>query len=95
MFAAAVVFELFIPDCHTLKQKRAVVRPMVDGLRRRFRVSAAEVGMQDKWQRVDIGVAMISGTQGQVEELLADVERFVWSFPEVQVLARRRAWLEE
>ena len=95
MFAAAVVFELFIPDCHTLKQKRAVVRPMVDGLQRRFKVSAAEIGMQDKWQRADIGVAVISGTEGHVLEVLGEVERFVWSFPEVQVMDQRRSWMEE
>ena len=95
MFAAAVVFELFIPDCHSLKQKRAVVRPIVDGLQRRYRVSSAEVGKQDKWQRADIGVAVVSGTQGHVLEVLDEVERFVWSFPEVQVLEQRRRWLEE
>lgn len=95
MFAAAVVFELFIPDCHTLKQKRAVVRPMVEGLQRRYHVSAAEVGRQDKWQRADIGVAVISGRESHVLEVLGEVERFVWSFPEVQVLEQRRSWLEE
>jgi len=95
VFAAAVVFELFIPDCHTLKQKRAVVRPIVDGLHRRYRVSSAEVGMLDKWQRADIGIAVVSGTQAHVQDVLDEVERFVWSFPEVQVLEQRRRWLEE
>lgn len=95
MHAAAVRFELFIPDCHTLKQKRAVVRPIVDGLRRRFHVSSAEVGQLDKWQRADIGVAVVSGTQGHVLEVLDEVERFVWSFPEVEVLASHRSWMED
>ena len=95
MFVAAAIFELFIPDCHTLKQKRAVVRPMVDGLQRRFKVSSAEVGMQDKWQRADIGVAVVAGSEAHVLDVLGAVERFVWSFPEVQVLEQRRMWLEE
>lgn len=95
MFAAAVVFELFIPDCHTLKQKRAVVRPIVDGLHRRFKVASAEVGMLDKWQRADIGVAVVAGTHAHALDVLAQVERFVWSFPEIQVLEQHRRWLEE
>ena len=95
MFAAAEVFELYIPDCHTLKQKRAVIRPIIDGIQRRYRVSAAEVAMQDKWQRADIGVAVIAGSESHVVEVLGEVERFVWSFPEVQVLHRRRSWMEE
>lgn len=95
MYACAVTFELFIPDCHTLKQKRAVVRPIVDGLQRRFKVSSAEVGMQDKWQRADIGVAVVAATHAHVLDVLGSVERFVWSFPEVQVLDQRRSWFEE
>jgi uncharacterized protein YlxP (DUF503 family) len=95
MHAVAVTFELFIPDCHTLKQKRAVVKPMVEGLQRRFKVAAAEVGMQDKWQRADIGVAVVSGRESHVLEVLGEVERFVWSFPEVQVLDQRRSWMED
>jgi uncharacterized protein YlxP (DUF503 family) len=93
--AVAIRFELFIPDCHSLKQKRAVVRPIVDGLQRRYHVSAAEVGEQDKWQRADIGVAVVAGSEGYALEVLGEVERFVWSFPEVQVLAAHRSWLEE
>ena len=95
MIAAALRFELFIPDCHTLKQKRAVVRPMVDGLRRRYHVASAEVGALDKWQRADIGVAIVAGTEAHALDVLGEVERFVWSFPEVQVLAAHRSWLEE
>ena len=95
MFAAAVVFEIFIPDCHTLKQKRAVIRPILDGLHRRFKVSSAEVGMQDKWQRADLGIAVIGSSQAHLLDVLGEVERFVWSFPEVQVLEQRRTWMEE
>jgi uncharacterized protein YlxP (DUF503 family) len=95
VYAAVVVFELFIPDCHTLKQKRAVVRPIVDGMHRRYRVASAEVGHADKWQRADVAAAVVSGSAGHAEDVLAEVERFVWSFPEVEVLAQRRAWMEE
>jgi uncharacterized protein YlxP (DUF503 family) len=92
---ASLKFELFLPDCHTLKQKRAVVRPIVEGLRRRYRVASAEVGALEKWQRADIGVAVVAGTQAHVLDVLGEVERFVWSFPQVQVLDSHRSWLEE
>jgi uncharacterized protein YlxP (DUF503 family) len=95
MFVAAVRFELFIPECHSLKQKRAVVRPIVEGLRRRYQVASAEVGALDKWQRATIGVAVVGGTESHVHDVLGEVERFVWSFPDVQVLSSNRSWLEE
>ena len=95
MFVAAERFELFIPDCHTLKQKRAVVRPIVDGVRRRYHVASAEVGALDKWQRADVGIAVVAGTEAHVLDVLGEVERFVWSFPEIQVLGSYRSWLEQ
>lgn len=95
MHVAAVRFELFIPDCHTLKHKRSIVRPIVEGARRRYHVASAEVGSLDKWQRADVGVAAVAGTEAHVRDVLGEVERFVWSFPEVQVLATHHSWLEE
>ena len=49
--AAAVRFDLHIPQSRSLKAKRAAIRPIVDGLRHRFHVSVAEVDHQDQWQR--------------------------------------------
>jgi uncharacterized protein len=49
-------------------------------------VAAAEVGYQDKWQRAELGFAAVAGNSGHVTDVLQSVERFVWSFPEVEVL---------
>jgi uncharacterized protein YlxP (DUF503 family) len=95
MFVASVRFELHIPDSHSLKQKRAVVKPIVEGARRRFHVASAEVDHLDAWQRADIAVAAVGATAAHVTDVLDEVDRFVWSFPEVEVLAAHRSWLEE
>ena len=63
-----------------------MVRPILEGARRRFQVAAAEVGLQDKWQRASLGFAAVGGAAGHVDQVLSSVERFVWSFPEVDVL---------
>ena len=64
-----------------------MVKPILEGARRRYQVAAAEVGFQDKWQRAELGFAAVSAGPGHVKEVLAAVERFVWSFPEIDVLA--------
>jgi uncharacterized protein YlxP (DUF503 family) len=92
--AAALTVELQLPDAHSLKDKRSLIRPILDGSRRRFAVAAAEVAHQDRWQRATLGMAAISGSVHQVTEVLDAVERFVWSFPEVEVLSCRRDWLD-
>lgn len=62
-----------------------MIKPILDGARHRYRVAAAEVDFQDKWQRSALAFATVSGSPGQVDEVLAAVERFVWSFPEIEV----------
>ncbi|HEX9994086.1 MAG TPA: DUF503 domain-containing protein [Acidimicrobiales bacterium] len=95
MFACALSIDLHLPECRSLKAKRAVVKPIVEGLRRRYHVAAAEVGHADSWQRAELGVAVVSGSQHHASDILDEVERYVWSFPEVQVLATSRSWLED
>jgi uncharacterized protein YlxP (DUF503 family) len=57
-------------------------------------VASAEVGAQDAWQRAILGVAAVGSTVGHVEEVLDEVERFVWSFPEIEVVAADRSWVD-
>jgi uncharacterized protein len=84
---AALRFDLHLPACHSLKEKRAVIKPIIEGARRRYQAAAAEVDHQDKWQRAAIGVAVVSASAGHAAEVIDAVERFVWSFPEIEVVA--------
>jgi uncharacterized protein YlxP (DUF503 family) len=95
MHAAALRFELRIPECRSLKTKRAAVRPIVDGLRHRFRVSVAEVDHHDRWQRAALGVAAVAESDGHLNEVLTTVERFVDRAPGVELLRIERAELVE
>jgi len=94
LHACALTVDLRIPASHSLKAKRATVKHLVEGCRSRFAVAAAEVGFQDQWQRSELGFAAVSGSPGQVEDVLDAVERFVWSHPDVEVVGSSRAWLE-
>lgn len=84
---AAMRFDLHVPASRSLKAKRQAIRPITDGLRQRFKVSVAEVGCHDQWQRAVIGVAAVAPTSGRLEEMLAACERFVYSAADVEVLA--------
>jgi uncharacterized protein len=66
----------------------------VEVCKARYGVAAAEVDHQNKWQRAGLGFAAVSDSPRHVEDLLDSVERFIWSHPELQVLAQHRSWLE-
>ena len=93
MHAAARCFDLHVPESRSLKAKRAAVRPIVEQLRHRFRVSVAEVDHHDQWQRAAIAVAVVAESDGRVRELLDSVERYVVAAAGTEVLDIETAWL--
>jgi uncharacterized protein YlxP (DUF503 family) len=90
----ALVVDLHLPQSHSLKDKRAVVKTILEGARRRYQVAAAETDNQDQRQRAGLSFSAVSSSQHHVEEVVDGVERFVWSFPEIEVLDADRHWLE-
>ena len=89
---AVALVELHIPQARSLKEKRGVVRPIVEGLRHRFQLSVAEVAYQDKWQRAQIGFAVVSETHAHAEEVVGAVERWIWSRADIEVSTFRVDW---
>lgn len=94
MHVGALELDLHLPHSHSLKAKRAVVKPIVDGARQRFAVAVAEVDHHDQWQRAAVGIAVVSATEAHAVEVLDAVERWVWSRPDVEVLTAARSWLD-
>jgi uncharacterized protein len=86
MHVGALRVELHLPNCHSLKEKRGVLKPILHVAQNRFGVAAAEVAFQDKWQRAGLGFASVSASARHADEVLEHVERFVLSFPEVDLI---------
>ncbi len=70
-----LTLEIHLPDAHSLKEKRFVVRKIKDRLRARFNVAVAELGHQELWQRAVVGVVSISSDQRSLESVLDAVQR--------------------
>ena len=86
--------ELRFPHAQSLKAKRSCLRPLLDGGRHRFPVAMAEVDHLDSWQRAAVGVSAVSRSATKVAELIDNVERFVWTLPDLEVLSAERHWME-
>ncbi|HEY8295588.1 MAG TPA: DUF503 domain-containing protein [Micrococcaceae bacterium] len=90
MWIGWIEFDILLGETYSLKQKRSVMRPLVNELRRRFEVSAAETGSQDLLRRAQVGIAMVTGERGHLVEVLDAAERLVAAHPEVELLSARR-----
>jgi len=74
-----------IPEANSLKAKRSVLKSMLEGMRDRFHVSAAEVEHNDLWQRATVGIAYVSNSAGHTDEVLNKVVDWVEANPRVNV----------
>lgn len=93
MWTGTLELDFLLGDVRSLKQKRSVVRPLVAEIRRKFDVSAAEVGDHDLHRRAGIGVAVVSADRGHAVDVLEAVERLAATRPEVQLLSSRARYL--
>lgn len=69
MHIGLLTLEIFIPDAHSLKEKRIVLRSLKDRLRK-FNISIAECAHQDLWQRSTLGIVSISSDHLILEQML-------------------------
>lgn len=79
MYVAACSMWLRLDESGSLKDKRRVVKSLVERIRARFNVSAAETGRLESWREMEIGVAAVSNDASHVRELIEAVIRFVES----------------
>jgi uncharacterized protein len=94
LFAAVLRVEFHIPVVHSLKEKRGVIKPVIDGLKNRFNVSVAETDFQDLWQRCEIGIGVVASSASHAQDVIDACDRFVWSFPEITITTSNVDWLE-
>ena len=90
MVTAVATWELHLPGCHSLKDKRSVIRPLTSALRQRCNVSVAETAYQDAWQRAEIACAAVGSDRRVVEETLRLADRIVEGTDGVRIMDTAR-----
>lgn len=90
MWIGWIEFDLLLGDVHSLKDKRAVIRPILADLRRATEASVAEVGEQDLHRRAVLGVGVVASGAERVTDTLDRAERLVASRPDITLLSARR-----
>ena len=87
MRVGAISLELRLPGCHSLKDKRRRIKPLVAGLHRHFNVSAAEVAQNDNHQLTTIACVVVSNDARHVQQILAKIPSWIENRrPDVQII---------
>ena len=92
MIVGIQVWELHLPGCHSLKEKRGTLKPLTAALRQRLNVSVAETGHQDLWQRAEIACAAVGSARTVVQEMLRTADRVVEATDGVRIVDMVTVW---
>lgn len=87
MFVAVITVKLYAPWVQSLKDKRMVVKSLLDKIRNKFNVSACEVDQQDMHQTAVIAIAAIAADHAQSDSILDHVLNFIESNTEAEIVA--------
>lgn len=87
MFVRFARYDLRLPGCTSLKDKRSVVRTLSTMLRAKFNCAFAEVGSLDMRQRATIGLSLVAGSSFHARRVLDEITRHVDTHPGVEIIA--------
>jgi uncharacterized protein YlxP (DUF503 family) len=71
--------ELHLYDNRSLKGKRKIVKSIVEKTKHKFNAAVAEVGSNDKWQKIELGVATVGNDRRHVDSSLTNILAFLES----------------
>ena len=87
MFVCICWFDIFLQEQpNSLKGKRHFVKSIKDKIWNKFHVSIAEVGKNDLWQRLELGISFVSGDQKLCEKMYAQILKILDGNSELEVL---------
>jgi uncharacterized protein YlxP (DUF503 family) len=80
------VWELHIPGCSSLKEKRSILKSVKDRLHNQFNVSVAETAQQDVHQRAELTACVVSGDRAHANSVLDALDRFIEAEVRVRII---------
>ena len=89
MVVGTLKIEFYLRDNRSLKGKRKVVRSMVDKVKSRFNVAIAEIGSNDKWQRIELGLTTVGNDRRHIDSSLSHILSYLESLYLAEVVDSR------
>jgi uncharacterized protein len=87
MFVSKCWFDIhLLSGPNSLKGNRHVIKSLKELIWNRFRVSVAEVGSNELWQRAELGIAYVTNTNDGAEKIFTQVLNFLDSNNEIEII---------
>ncbi len=67
--------KLHLPMTHSLKEKRSIIKRLINRLRSTYNCAVAETDFNDFWQTAELAMVTVYAEKGPAESLLKQLER--------------------
>jgi len=89
MVVGTMIIELYLHDNHSLKDKRKIVKSMVAKTKNKFNIAIAEVGSNDKWQKIELGISTVGNDRRHIDSSLNNVLGYIDSLFLAEIIDSR------
>lgn len=79
MIIAAIKVALHFDQSRSLKQKRSLLKSIIEKLKHRFNASVSEIEDQNLWQKATVGITYVALTEFQAEKNAVLIRNFIES----------------
>jgi uncharacterized protein len=97
MYVIALRLTLRLPNVHSLKEKRAVIRRVKTQMLERMQLSMHEVDGLDSWQRAVVGLAVVSTGKSTALQVVERSIRLMVELGSIssdfELIGQQRQWL--
>ncbi len=69
--------DLSLPEVHSLKQKRSILKSIIHRMQNKFNVAVAEIDHQDRWQSATLSFVTVSNTNRHVQQIITQVNNWI------------------
>lgn len=90
MIVEAATIKLYAPLVHSLKEKRMVVKSLINKAKNKFNVSISEVDSQDIHQTIVLGLACVTGTVSHANSMIDSILKFIEDNVDAEIIEVQR-----
>ncbi len=79
--------DLHLPGVASLKEKRGIIKSMLNKMRKQFNVSTAEVAYQDVWQSSKIAITTVSPSSQVIHKRMQTIIKWIEAhYPDAHIM---------
>jgi len=86
MIVCSCEIEILIYEANSLKEKRHVIKSIIERIRSKFNASVAEVGYNELWNRSLLGIAVVSNTKKMCDVSISRIISFIDNDERVEII---------